>query len=168
MRFTVKTGTSSRFWEKIFEKGEKFDIKPAGLGARDTLRLEMGFCLYGNDINDKTSPIEAGLGWITKLKKAADFPSKDRFIKQREEGVRKRLVGFELEGRRVPRHGYTIKSKRGALIGEVTSGTHSPSLDKSIGMGYVKVKHAEPGTSIKVVVGSKEYEGTVVKLPFYK
>ncbi|MEZ4920149.1 MAG: glycine cleavage system aminomethyltransferase GcvT [Saprospiraceae bacterium] len=157
----------AKIWDKIFERGEKWGVKPVGLGARDTLRLEMGFCLYGNDINDKTSPIEAGLGWITKLKKAADFPSKERFVKQRAEGVRKRLVGFKLENeRRVPRHGYVIKSKRGAVIGEVTSGTHSPSLDMPIGMGYVKIKHAEPGTPIKIVVGSKELEGVVTKPPF--
>ncbi|MEZ4892659.1 MAG: glycine cleavage system aminomethyltransferase GcvT, partial [Saprospiraceae bacterium] len=114
-----------KIWDKVFKTAEKFGIKPCGLGARDTLRLEMGYCLYGNDIDDKTSPLEAGLGWITKLKKDADFPSKDRFLKQKEQGVRRRLVAFTLNERRVPRHGYEIESRRGAKIGVVTSGTHS-------------------------------------------
>ncbi|HMX39480.1 MAG TPA: glycine cleavage system aminomethyltransferase GcvT, partial [Saprospiraceae bacterium] len=135
-----------KIWDKVFKAGEKYGIKPAGLGARDTLRLEMGYCLYGNDINDSTSPLEAGLGWITKLNKAADFPSKDRLLKQKADGLKRKLVGFVLDGeRRVPRHDYVIKSKRGAIIGTVTSGTHSPTLDKPIGMGYVKTKHAEVG-----------------------
>ncbi|HNE29830.1 MAG: glycine cleavage system aminomethyltransferase GcvT [Saprospiraceae bacterium] len=155
-----------KIWDKVFKNGEKFGIKPCGLGARDTLRLEMGYCLYGNDIDDKTSPLEAGLGWITKLGKKADFPSKERFLKQKAEGVKRRLVGFVVDDRRVPRHGYALESKRGAAIGVVTSGTHSPTLDKPIGTGYVKVKHAEPGTKIMVVAGGKKLEATVVKLPF--
>ncbi len=155
-----------KIWDKVFKNGEKFGIKPCGLGARDTLRLEMGYCLYGNDIDDKTSPLEAGLGWITKLGKKADFPSKERFLKQKAEGVKRRLVGFLVDDRRVPRHGYALESKRGAAIGVVTSGTHSPTLDKPIGTGYVKVKHAEPGTKIMVVAGGKKLEATVVKLPF--
>jgi aminomethyltransferase len=127
----------------------------------------MGYCLYGNDIDDKTSPIEAGLGWITKLNKAADFPSKAKFQKQKAEGVKRRLVGFVLDGeRRVPRHGYVIESRRGATIGVVTSGTHSPTLDKPIGTGYVKLKYAEPGSKISIVVGGKKLEAVVTKMPF--
>lgn len=156
----------AKIWDKVFEVGAAWGIKPAGLGARDTLRLEMGYCLYGNDINDKTSPLEAGLGWITKLKKEADFPSKDRFLKQRAEGVRRKLVAFIVDDRRVPRHDYVIESPRGAKIGLVTSGTHSPTLDKPIGMGYVKTKYAEVGKKIKIVAGSKKLEARIVKLPF--
>lgn len=157
----------AKIWDKVFKAGEKFGIKPAGLGARDTLRLEMGYCLYGNDIDDKTSPLEAGLGWITKLGKAADFPSKAKFQKQKAEGVKRRLVGFILENeRRVPRHGYEIESRRGAKIGVVTSGTHSPSCDKPIGMGYVKIKNAEPGMKIMIVAGGKKLEALVCKTPF--
>lgn len=155
-----------KIWDKVFKNGEKFGIKPCGLGARDTLRLEMGYCLYGNDIDDKTSPLEAGLGWITKLNKKADFPSKERLLKQKAEGVKRRLVGFTLDERRVPRHGYEIQSRRGAKIGVVTSGTHSPTLDKPVGMGYVKIKHAEPGTKILIVAGGKKLEATVTKVPF--
>lgn len=155
-----------KIWDKVFKNGAKWGIKPIGLGARDTLRLEMGYCLYGNDITDKTSPLEAGLGWITKLKKSADFPSKERFLKQKAEGVKRQLVAFVVNDRRVPRHDYVIESRRGALIGQVTSGTHSPTLDQPIGLGYVKVKHAEPGTKIMIVAGSKKLEATVVKLPF--
>ncbi|MCC6463604.1 MAG: glycine cleavage system aminomethyltransferase GcvT [Saprospiraceae bacterium] len=156
----------AKIWDKVFANGAKLGIKPAGLGARDTLRLEMGYCLYGNDINDKSSPLEAGLGWITKLGKAADFPSKDRFLKQKADGVKRKLVGFLVSDRRVPRHDYIIESRRGASIGQVTSGTHSPTLDQPIGMGYVKAKFAEPGTKIMIVVGSKKLEATVVKVPF--
>lgn len=156
----------AKIWDKVFANGAKWGIKPVGLGARDTLRLEKGFCLYGNDINDKTSPIEAGLGWITKLNKPADFPSKERFVKQKAEGVKRKLVAFVVNDRRVPRHDYEIESRRGAKIGAVTSGTHSPTLDQPIGMGYVKSKFAEPGTKIMIVAGSKKLEATVVKLPF--
>ena len=156
----------AKIWDKVFANGAKWGIKPAGLGARDTLRLEMGYCLYGNDINDKSSPLEAGLGWITKLNKTADFPSKDRFLKQKAEGVKRKLVGFVVSDRRVPRHDYVIESRRGAMIGVVSSGTHSPSLDQPIGMGYVKAKFAEPGTKIMIVAGSKKLEATVVKVPF--
>lgn len=155
-----------KIWDKIFKNADKLGIKPCGLGARDTLRLEMGYCLYGNDIDDKTSPLEAGLGWITKLNKKADFPSKERFLKQKAEGLKRRLVGFTLDERRVPRHGYEIQSRRGAKIGVVTSGTHSPTLDKPVGMGYVKIKHAEPGTKILIVAGGKKLEATVTKVPF--
>lgn len=156
----------AKIWDKVFKNGAKWGIKPAGLGARDTLRLEMGYCLYGNDIDDKTSPLEAGLGWITKLKKHGDFPSKARFEKQKTEGVKRKLVGFMVNDRRVPRHGYEIESRRGAKIGVVTSGTHSPTLDQPVGMGYVKAKFAEPGTKIMIVAGAKKLEATVVKVPF--
>lgn len=156
----------AKIWDKVFKNGAKWGIKPAGLGARDTLRLEMGYCLYGNDIDDKTSPLEAGLGWITKLKKNADFPSKSRMEKQKADGVKRKLVGFTVNDRRVPRHGYEIESRRGAKIGVVTSGTHSPTLDQPIGMGYVKAKFADPGTKIMIVAGAKKLEATVVKVPF--
>ena len=163
----AKNRDIAKLWDKVFKAGEKFGIKPAGLGARDTLRLEMGYCLYGNDINDKTSPLEAGLGWITKLNKEADFPSKANFVKQKADGVKRKLVAFTLDNeRRVPRHDYVIESRRGAVIGVVTSGTHSPTLDKPIGMGYVKAKYAEPGTKIMVVAGSKKLEAVVCRLPF--
>ncbi len=163
----AKNRDIAKIWDKVFKAGEKFGIKPAGLGARDTLRLEMGYCLYGNDINDKTSPLEAGLGWITKLNKEADFPSKAKFVKQKADGVKRKLVAFTLDNeRRVPRHDYVIESRRGAVIGVVTSGTHSPTLDKPIGMGYVKAKYAEPGTKIMVVAGSKKLEAVVCRLPF--
>lgn len=156
----------AKIWDKIMKDAAKTGIKPCGLGARDTLRLEKGFCLYGNDIDDKTSPMEAGLGWITKLNKAEDFPSKERFSKQKSDGVKRKLVGFVVDDRRVPRHDYPIQSKRGAVIGVVTSGTHAPSLDKPIGMGYVKVKYAEPGTKIFILAGEKKIEATIAKLPF--
>jgi aminomethyltransferase len=156
-----------KIWDKVIKAGEKHGIKPAGLGARDTLRLEMGYCLYGNDINDTTSPLEAGLGWITKLQKGVDFTSSDKFKKQKSDGVKRKLVGFALVGeRRVPRHDYVIESARGATIGIVTSGTHSPTLDSPIGMGYVKEKFAAVGTKIMIVVGTKKLEGVVTKLPF--
>ncbi len=162
----AKNRDISKIWDKVFKAGAKLGIKPAGLGARDTLRLEMGYCLYGNDINDTTSPLEAGLGWITKLAKGTDFPSIEKFKKQKADGVKRKLVGFVLDEKRVPRHDYVIESKRGAVIGAVTSGTHSPTLDKPVGMGYVKVKFAEPGTKIFIVVGSKKLEATVTKVPF--
>lgn len=162
----AKNKDIAKIWDKVFKAAEKHGIKPCGLGARDTLRLEMGYCLYGNDIDDKTSPLEAGLGWITKLGKAADFPSKDRFLKQKAEGVKRKLVGFTLDERRVPRHGYVIESRRGATIGVVTSGTHSPTLDKPIGTGYVKAKYAELGSKILIVVGGKKLEAVISKVPF--
>lgn len=154
-------------WDKIMDAGAEFDIQPCGLGARDTLRLEMGFALYGNDINDKTSPLEAGLGWITKLKKGP-FNSSERFVAQKEKGLKRKLVGFTLEGRRVPRHGYLIESTKGVKLGEVTSGTHSPTLDKPVGMGYVKTKYAKPGTKICIVVGSKKLDAVISRPPFVK
>lgn len=153
-----------QLWEALMGLGE---ITPAGLGARDTLRLEMGYCLYGNDINDTTSPLEAGLGWITKLKKG-DFNSSDIFNKQKENGLERKLVGFILEDRRVPRHGYTISDEAGNEIGEVTSGTQSPSLDQPIGMGYVDIAHSKTGTEIYINRGAKKFKATVTRPPFYK
>jgi aminomethyltransferase len=156
-----------KIWDKVMKGGEKFDIKPCGLGARDTLRLEKCFCLYGHDIDDKTSPLEAGLGWITKLNKGVDFKSIERFRKQKVDGLKRKLVAFVIdEDRRVPRQDYAIESKRGAAIGVVTSGTHSPTLNMPIGMGYVKAKFADPGTEIYVVAGSKKIKAKVVKGPF--
>ncbi len=153
-------------WEALFTN-PVVEVAPIGLGARDTLRLEMGYCLYGNDINDTTSPIEAGLGWITKTKKDY-FNSIDIFRAQRAEGIDQKLVGFTLSDRRVPRHGYQIEDEAGNLIGEVTSGTQSPSLDIPIGMGYVKKGFDQVGTTVIIVVGKKRLPAVVTKLPFYK
>ena len=154
-------------WNAVFEAGKSAGIKAVGLGARDTLRLEMGFCLYGNDINDTTSPIEAGLGWITKTKKG-DFNSCEIFKQQRAEGISKKLVGFTMDSRRVPRHGYVIEDTEGNVIGEVTSGTQSPSLGHPVGMGYVAKAFATVGTTIHIAVGSKKLPAIVAKAPFYK
>ena len=154
-------------WEEILAAGQDYGLMPVGLGARDTLRLEMGYCLYGNDINDNTSPIEAGLGWITKTKKGA-FVGRDIFIQQREEGVNRKLVGFEVKDRRVARQGYEIKNGNGDKIGDVTSGSLSPCLEIPIGMGYVNKESASPGTEIKIDTGRKLLDAVVVKLPFYK
>lgn len=162
----AKNKDIAKIWDKIFKNSTKTGILPCGLGARDTLRLEMGYCLYGNDIDDKTSPLEAGLGWITKLNKGVDFSSSERFKKQKAEGVKRKLVGFIVDDRRVPRHGYAIESKRGASIGVVSSGTHSPTLNKPIGMGYVKAKYAVEGEKIMVVVGDKKLTAQIVKVPF--
>ncbi len=155
-------------WDSLMKEGKSYNILPAGLGARDTLRLEMGFCLYGNDINDTTSPIEAGLKWITKFKKEGDFPSKQLFIDQFNAGVKKKLVAFKMEGKRIPRQGYFIYNENEEKIGEVTSGTHSPSLDIPIGMGYVDAEYMKNGTKILVEFRKKKLEGEIVKLPFYK
>ena len=156
-----------KLWDAIFDAGKSLDIKPIGLGARDTLRLEMGYCLYGNDIDDTTSPIEAGLGWITKTKKG-EFNSVEIFRQQRAEGVSRKLVGFVIDDRRVPRHGYPIVDLKGNTIGEVTSGTLSPSLGIPIGLGYVKTEFAAPDTEIAISVGKKQLAAKVVKPPFYK
>ncbi len=157
----------AQLWDAVLEAGSGVDIQPAGLGARDTLRLEMGYCLYGNDIDDTTSPLEAGLSWITKTNKG-DFNSCEIFKTQRKEGVNRKLVGFEVSDRRVPRHGYLIEDAEGNTIGKVTSGTQSPSLNKPIGMGYVKKEFAAKGTLIQIIAGKKKLSATVVKPPFYK
>lgn len=155
-------------WNELLRIGEEEGIMPVGLGARDTLRLEMGFCLYGNDINDDTSPIAAGLGWITKTKKEADFFSKEIFRKERKEGTKNRLVAFKVDDRRVPRNGYEIVDEDENIIGTVTSGTLSPSLEVPIGLGYVETAFKEPGTKIGIKVRNKILAATIVKLPFYK
>lgn len=155
-------------YKAVLEAGKEFGIKPVGLAARDTLRLEMGYCLYGNDINDTTSPIEAGLGWITKFAEGKDFINREALLKQKTEGVGRRLVGFELKDKGVPRQHYVIRNEEGQSIGEVTSGTMSPSLQKPIGMGYVKKAYAKAGTPIYIEVRGKALQAEVVKLPFYK
>ncbi|MBE0424921.1 MAG: glycine cleavage system aminomethyltransferase GcvT [Lutibacter sp.] len=161
-----KNKDAEHIWNAIFKAGEQFGIKPIGLAARDTLRLEMGFCLYGNDINDTTSPIEAGLGWITKFTK--DFTNSEALKKQKEEGVTKKLVAFEVIEKALPRHDYEIVNEEGENIGVVTSGTMSPSLKKGIGMGYVKTAYAKLGSQIFVQIRNKAIPAVVVKLPFYK
>ena len=151
-------------WDAIFKSGADYGIKPIGLGARDTLRLEMGFCLYGNDIDDTTSPIEAGLGWITKFTK--EFTSRSVFENQKNNGVTKRLVGFEMLDKGIARHDYEITDEQGNIIGRVTSGTQSPSLGKAIGMGYVNVLHASLQTEIFIKVRNNSLKAKVVKIPF--
>ncbi len=154
-----------KVWDAVFAASEPFGIKPAGLGARDTLRLEMGYCLYGNDIDDTTSPLEAGLGWITKLANGP-FTSSEIFQKQKETGVSKKLVGFLVDDRRVPRHDYLIEDAEGNVIGKVTSGTQSPTLDRPIGMGYVPTALSKAGSQIFVNAGGKKLAATVCKIPF--
>lgn len=153
-------------WEAIFKAGAEFGIKPIGLAARDTLRLEMGFCLYGNDIDDTTSPIEAGLGWITKFSKP--FTNAKALQAQKETGVERKLIGFEMIDRGIPRHDYPILDAEGNLIGKVTSGTQSPSLQKAIGMGYVNKEFTKEGTEIFVDIRNQKIKAKVVKFPFYK
>lgn len=162
-----KNDQAEQVWVKVFEAGANFGIKPIGLAARDTLRLEMGFCLYGNDIDDSTSPLEAGLGWITKLNKG-EFIDSDRLAKQKEEGVKRKLIGFELVDRGIPRHDYPIVDANGHMIGKVTSGTMAPSLKKAIGLGYVETQYATPDSEIFIEVRNKSLKAKVVKLPFYK
>jgi aminomethyltransferase len=152
-------------WNAIFEAGKEFGIEPVGLAARDTLRLEMGFCLYGNDINDTTSPIEAGLGWITKFSK--EFNNKAALEAQKQNGTARKLVGFELVDKGIPRHDYEICDSAGNTIGIVTSGTMSPSLKKAIGMGYVPASLSAIGSEIFIKVREKLLSAKVVKLPFY-
>lgn len=161
-----KNSDVEQVWNKVFEAGQLFGIKPVGLAARDTLRLEMGFCLYGNDINDSTSPIEAGLGWITKFTK--DFTNSENLKKQKEAGVTKKLVGFELSERGIPRHDYEIVDADGNNIGVVTSGTMAPSLGKGIGMGYVKTEFSAIDSNIYIQIRNNKVAAKVVKLPFYK
>jgi aminomethyltransferase len=153
-------------YRAIFEAGADFDIQPIGLGARDTLRLEMGYCLYGNDIDDTTSPIEAGLSWITKFNGNNDFINKDLFEVQKTEGVNRKLRGFEMIDRGIPRHGYELYDEAGNKIGEVTSGTQSPVLNKGIGMGYVAKAYSAIGTEIYVGIRNKKLKAKIVKVPF--
>lgn len=161
-----ENSSADKIWNAIFEAGKSFGIKPIGLGARDTLRLEMGFCLYGNDIDDTTSPIEAGLGWITKFTK--EFTNSAALKSQKEQGVKRKLVGFEMIERGIPRHDYEIRSSNGETIGKVTSGTQSPSLQKAIGMGYVNSEFSSEGTELFIQVRDKSLKARVVKIPFYK
>jgi len=162
--FEDENDNASRIWDAIFNAGASAGIKPIGLGARDTLRLEMGFCLYGNDIDDHSSPIEAGLGWITKFSK--DFTSKALFEKQKADGVTQKLMGFEMMDKGIARHDYPIKDAQGNLIGRVTSGTQSPSLGKAIGMGYVATPNALIGNEIFVEVRNQALRAKLVKMPF--
>lgn len=158
---------SVKLWDAIFEAGAPWEIRPIGLAARDTLRLEMGFCLYGNDIDDTTSPLEAGLGWITKLRaENNDFPGKQILLRQKEEGLQRKLVGFLMEERGIPRHGYSISDANGHPIGYVTSGTQSPSLNRAIGLGYVSMPFSAENSEIFIDIRQKPVKAKVVKIPF--
>jgi aminomethyltransferase len=162
--FEDSDGAADKIWDAIFEIGTPQGLKPIGLGARDTLRLEKGFCLYGNDIDDTTSPLEAGLGWITKFTK--DFTNKSFFENQKAAGVTKKLVGFEMIDRGIPRHDYLIKNEAGDVIGKVTSGTQAPSLQKAVGLGYVATAHAATGSEIYIDIRNTMVKAKVVKFPF--
>lgn len=162
----VDNKDAKKVWEAIFEAGEPLGIKPIGLGARDTLRLEMGYCLYGNDIDDTTSPLEAGLGWVTKFTK--DFVNSENLKKEKEAGLKNKLVGFELVERGIPRHDYSIVDAEGNVIGRVTSGTQSPTLKKSIGLGYVALSHAKEGSEIYIDIRNNKVKAIVSKPPFVK
>ncbi len=164
----VKNEVATKVFESIMKAGKSFDIAPIGLAARDTLRLEMGYCLYGNDITDETSPLEAGLGWITKLKKDSDFIDKSFLTSQKEAGVKRKLIAFEMIERGIPRQHYEICNAQNEVIGEVTSGTQSPMLEKGIGMGYVTIENAAVESEIFIKVRKKHLKAQVVKLPFYK
>ena len=157
-----------KVWDAVFEAGAEYGIKPIGLGARDTLRLEMGFCLYGNDLDDTTSPIEAGLGWITKFVEGKDFTNRAALEKQKTEGVSRKLVGFEMVDRGIPRHGYALLDSEGNAMGTVTSGTMSPTRKIGIGMGYVKPEFSKPGTEIAIDMRGRKLKAVVVKPPFRK
>ncbi|MCX2680879.1 glycine cleavage system aminomethyltransferase GcvT [Galbibacter sp. EGI 63066] len=161
-----KNSEVEQVWNKVLEAGKDFGIKPIGLAARDTLRLEMGYCLYGNDIDDTTSPIEAGLGWITKFTK--DFVNADALKQQKENGVERKLVAFEVTERGIPRNGYDILNEEGDVIGNVTSGTMSPSLGKGIGLGYVSTVYKAVDTPIFLQIRKKKVGAKIVKLPFYQ
>lgn len=155
-----------QIWNMVFKAGADYNIKPIGLAARDTLRLEMGFCLYGNDIDEETSPFEAGLGWITKFTK--DFINSDNLKKEKEAGLKQKLIGFELNSRGIPRKDYQILDENNTVIGRVTSGTMAPSLGKGIGLGYVQIDSTDPGTEIFIQIRKKPVAATIVKTPFYK
>lgn len=161
-----KNDQVTAIWNKVFEAGDSFGIKPIGLAARDTLRLEMGFCLYGNDINDSTSPLEAGLGWITKFTK--EFTNSENLKRQKENGVNKKLIAFEMQERAVPRHDYEIVDANGTVIGIVTSGTMSPTMNIGIGMGYVPTTFSTVDSEIYIRIRKNDVPAKVVKLPFYK
>ncbi len=155
-----------KIFEEVFKAGEEYGIKPIGLAARDTLRLEMGYCLYGNDINDNTSPLEAGLGWVTKFTEGNNFINREELERQKRRGIKRKLVGFEMIDKGIARQHYPIVDKWGSNIGEVTSGTMSPSLKKAIGMGYVKTEFATIGTEIFIEIRAKSYKAVIVKKPF--
>jgi aminomethyltransferase len=162
--FEDKDDDASKIWDAIFEVGKPQGLKPIGLGARDTLRLEMGYCLYGNDIDDTTTPLEGGLGWITKFTK--DFTARPILEQQKAEGIKRKLVGFEMIERGIPRHGYEIVDEQGTKIGEVTSGTQAPSLGKAIGLGYVQKDFSSIDSKIFIRIRDKQLEAKVVKFPF--
>lgn len=162
----IPNADASKVWEAVMQAGAPFGIMPCGLGCRDTLRLEMGYCLYGNDINDSTSPLEAGLGWITKFTK--DFIDADKLQAQKSAGLQRKLVGFEMQERGIPRQHYSLHDEAGELVGEVTSGSESPSTGKLIGMGYVATAHSKVGSLIWVDIRGKKLKAEVVKLPFYQ
>ena len=155
-----------RLWKALWKAGEEYGLKNIGLGARDTLRLEKGFCLYGNDIDDTTSPIEAGLGWITKFAEGKDFIDRAAMEKLKAEGPKRKLVGFKMIDRGIPRHGYDLADPEGNVIGHVTSGTMSPSLKVGIGLGYVKSEFAAVGSQIAVIIRDRLIRAEVVKIPF--
>ncbi len=161
-----KNSEVKQIWDKVFEAGADFGIKPIGLAARDTLRLEMGYCLYGNDITDETSPFDAGLGWITKFTK--DFVNSEQLAKEKEHGPKHKLIAFELDDRGIPRQGYDIVDGQGKTIGVVSSGTMSPSMGKGIGLGYVPKVFSEIGSKINIQIRKNAVPATIVKLPFYK
>ena len=163
----LKNEDAPKLWEAVFDAGNEFGIKPAGLGARDTLRLEMGFCLYGNDITDQTSPIEAGLGWITKFNDHKDFIDKDLLLNQKQNGTKKRLKGFIMAERGIPRQHYEVVDSQGETIGEVTSGTMSPMLREGIGMAYLTSEYWKPDSEIFIRIRNKDLKARVVNLPFY-
>lgn len=162
----VANEDADRLWEALWAAGEEYGLKNIGLGARDTLRLEKGFCLYGNDINDTTSPLEAGLGWITKFAEGKDFIDREKMAQLKAEGVERKLVGFKMIDRGIPRHEYRIANLDGEVIGHVTSGTMSPSLKVGIGLGYVKAEYASVGTQIAVIIRDRLIKAEVVKYPF--
>ena len=162
----VANEDGDKLWKALWEAGGEYGLKNIGLGARDTLRLEKGFCLYGNDIDDTTSPIEGGLGWITKFAEGKDFIDRALMEKQKAEGVTRKLVGFRMIDRGIPRHGYKIAAADGEEIGHVTSGTMSPCLKVGFGLGYVKPEYAKPGTEVAVVIREKPLRAEVVKIPF--
>jgi len=161
-----KNEEAKQIWDSVLQAGAAYGIKPIGLAARDTLRLEMGYCLYGNDINDETSPLEAGLGWITKFNK--DFVNSDALAKEKEQPLKQKLIAFELQERGIPRQDYEMVDGTGNKIGYVTSGTMSPSLNKGIGLGYVKYAFSDPGSEIHIQIRKNTVKAKVVKLPFYK
>jgi glycine cleavage system T protein (aminomethyltransferase) len=164
----IPNNVGDKLWAAIFEAGKEFNIKPIGLAARDTLRLEKGFCLYGNDIDDTTSPIEAGLGWITKFSDENNFIDKDFLANQKAEGIKRRLVGFVMKDRGIPRHDYEIVDAEGNIIGKVTSGTMSPMMKVGIGLGYVPKEYSKSETEIFIKVRNKILKAETVKLPIYK